>query len=159
MPRQSFLATALLLALAFAGPARACGEGLFNMGQGLRYQGYLAPRPATVLVYEGERDAGASRTAIYAGLARAGHRVTVAHDAGQLAQSLQSHRYDVVIADLDRIAVVSRDAGAGQPALLPVVARSQRDAPELRQRFRLFVPDGASLGQYLKAINQLLPRP
>ena len=30
----------------------ACGEGQFNMGQGLRYQGYLAPHPATVLVYD-----------------------------------------------------------------------------------------------------------
>jgi hypothetical protein len=30
--------------------ASACGEGQFNMGQGLKYQAYLAPRPATVLV-------------------------------------------------------------------------------------------------------------
>jgi len=28
-------------------PVQACGEGQFNMGQGMRYQGYLAPRPAT----------------------------------------------------------------------------------------------------------------
>ena len=32
--------------------------------------------------------------------------------------------------------------------------RSARNAPELRSRFNLFLVDGASLGQYLKAINQ-----
>ena len=34
------------------------------------------------------------------------------------------------------------------------VARKERNAPELRSRFPLFLVDGASLGQYLKVINQ-----
>ena len=45
----SALAAALSITLPTA--ATACGEGQFNMGQGLKYQAYLAPRPATVLVY------------------------------------------------------------------------------------------------------------
>jgi hypothetical protein len=37
-----------------------------------------------------------------------------------------------------------------------VVARNRRNAPEVGNRFKLFLLDGASLGQYLKGINQLL---
>jgi hypothetical protein len=37
-----------------------------------------------------------------------------------------------------------------------VIARSQRNSPELKQRFGNFLLDGASLGQYLKSINNVL---
>ena len=152
-------ATAVLgLALALAcSPASACGEGQFNMGQGLRYQGYLAPRPATLLVYDG----GASnRKALYAGLQKAGHKVTVVGTADAMSQALQAGRYDVVIADFDDAAALqSRTAGtstSAKPGVLPVVARNRRNSPEVSSRFKLFLLDGASLGQYLKGINQLL---
>ena len=79
------LATAL--AAAFAVPAQACGEGIFSLGDALRYDGYLAPRPASVLVYEPDADATEDRIAVYRGLARAGHRVTVVTDAGQLGDA------------------------------------------------------------------------
>jgi hypothetical protein len=50
----------------------------------------------------------------------------------------------------------SAAGAAARPRLLPVVARSLRNQPELRSRFELFLLDGASLGQYLKVINQAL---
>jgi CheY-like chemotaxis protein len=147
------LGLALVLVLA-SSPASACGEGQFNMGQGLRYQGYLAPQPATVLVYD---DGAADHKALYAGLQKAGHKVTVVGNATAMSQALQQHHYDVVISDLDDSdAVQALTASASAKThLLPVVARNRRNAPETR-RFRLFVLDGASLGQYLKAINQLV---
>lgn len=149
--------TATLLASALAlvqTPAQACGEGTFNMGQGLRYQGYLAPRPATVLVYD---DGAADRKALYAGLQKAGHKVTVVGNADALSQALGARRFDVVIADFADATVVESSAGtSAKPRLLPVVERSRRNAPEVRSRFNLFVLDGASLGQYLKLINQLV---
>jgi hypothetical protein len=142
------------LALACS-PASACGEGQFNMGQGLRYQGYLAPHPAAVLVYD---DAASDREALYAGLQKAGHKVTVVGSVDAMSQALQAGRYDVVIADFDDVAALqSHTAGASaKPGVLPVVARNRRNAPEVSSRFKLFLLDGASLGQYLKGINKLL---
>ena len=150
------IATAALgfsLALACS-PASACGEGQFNMGQGLRYQGYLAPRPASVLVYD---DGASDRKALYAGLRKAGHKVTVVGTADAMSQALHAGRFDVVIADFDDAAALqSRTGMSAKPGVLPVVARNRRDAPEVSSRFKLFLLDGASLGQYLKGINQLL---
>jgi len=135
--------------------AYACGEGQFNMGHGLRYQGYLAPRPATLLVF----DAGAANhTALYDGLKKAGHKVTVVGSADAMSQALHAGHYDVVIANFDDAAALqARAAGtAAKPGVLPVVARNRRNAPEVSNQFKLFLVDGASVGQYLKGINQLL---
>ena len=153
---RCILASAIALALALASPSvRACGEGQFNMGQGLRYQGYLAPHPATVLVHD---DGAADHKALYAGLQKAGHTVTVVGTADAMSQALGAHSFDVVIADLDEATAMQSQAAATSvhPRLLPVVARNRRDAPELRSHFKLFLLDGASLGQYLKVINQSL---
>jgi CheY-like chemotaxis protein len=130
-------------------PVQACGEGQFNMGQGMRYQGYLAPRPATVLVYDQDP---MQRRSIYQGLNRAGHHLTVARNADDLARALRSQRFDVVISDLG-----NSDAIDAAPArLLPVVQRQQRNEDGIRSRFQVFLLDGASLGQYLKGIDQLV---
>jgi CheY-like chemotaxis protein len=147
---------ALGFSLALACPsARACGEGQFNMGQGLRYQGYLAPHPASVLVYDNSGDS--DRKALYAGLQKAGHKVTVVRSADAMSQALQAGRYDVVIADFDDAAALQSRAGrSAKTGVLPVVARNRRNAPEVSSQFKLFLLDGASLGQYLKGINQLL---
>ena len=149
----TFLTTLLLLA---PGSVLACGEGLFNMGQGLRYQGYLAPRPAAVLVYDVERAPAEERIAVYRGLVRAGHRLTIAHDPGELALALRQQPYDVVIAGYGNVDMVaaSTSIATSTAKLLPVVARSQRNAPAVQSRFALFLLDGASLGQHLKRIDQ-----
>lgn len=133
--------------------ALACGEGIFNMGQGLRYQGYLAPRPAAVLVYD---DNPIERRNVYIGLYRAGHRLTLARNPQDLAQALQHSRFDVVISSLEQVDAVTRTSAQSAPSLLPVVQRQQRNAPEVRSRFAVFLLDGASLGQYLKGIDQLV---
>ena len=163
MKRHAIAALAIPLGLAavLAAPALACGEGQFIMGQGLKYQAYLAPNPAAVLVY----DAGMSqaspkrRAALIEGLRASGHTVTEVADDTALARALQAGRFDVVIASYDRIGQVAAagdSAGIAPPRLLPVVARSQRNDPGLTGRYPGFVLDGASLGQYLKAINGVL---
>lgn len=147
----TLLACSLCLA---APPAPACGEGIFNMGQGLRYQGYLAPRPAAVLIYDSNP---MERRNVYVGLYRAGHRLTLARNAEDLARALQHSRFDVVISTLEQMdAVMARTATQSPPGLLPVVQRQQRNAPEVRGRFAVFLLDGASLGQYLKGIDRLV---
>jgi hypothetical protein len=156
MNRCILATAALVFPLALACPSvHACGEGQFNMGQGLRYQGYLVSHPATVLVYD---DGATDHKTLYAGLQKAGHKVTVVGSADAMAQALRANRFDVVIADLDDATAMQSHVAAASvnTKVLPVVARDRRDAPELRSHFRLFLLDGASLGQYLKVINQSL---
>ena len=149
--------SALLLALLVATPpAFACGEGMFNTGKGLSYQAYLAPRPAAVLVYADPASGSqeARQTALFAGLRKAGHTVTVVSDPGTLKRTIAEKKYDVVISSIDGIDAVAAVEGAQSSAWLPIVARSARNSPEVKNRFDLFLIDGASLGQYLRAINK-----
>ena len=95
MNRPLVSSLVLTLVLAASQPALACGEGLFNMGGGLRYQGYLAPRPATVLVYDVERAPAADRMTVYRGLVRAGHNLTIAHSPDELAHSMGQRSLEV----------------------------------------------------------------
>ncbi len=132
----------------------ACGEGMFNTGKGLPYQTYLAPRPAAVLVYSTPDASGAEQEDLYAGLQKAGHTVTVVRDAEALRRAIAELSYDVVITNFDVVDAIPTQVGTTSATVLPVVARNQRNSPQLRDRFDLFVLDGASLGQYLKAINK-----
>ena len=156
------LTTALIASVLLAAPVptRACGEGQFNMGQGLRYQGYLAPHPATVLVYADSASGADSeeRQALYRGLEQAGHRITIVTDSAGAARALASKHYDLVIANFNDVATVESTVGSAveKPRVLPVVSRSARNSPEVSGKFDLFLIDGASLGQYLKVINQAI---
>lgn len=156
------LAFASLLLLAVS-PVRACGEAAFNAAKGLPYQGYLAERPATVLIYSQPGASGneTDRQALYAGLTRAGHKLTVVGDGDGLANALREHHYDVVIAPsdaVDAVTAATADAGgsANSPRLLPVFAPHDRNSTQLRERFGAFLLDGASLRQYLKMIGKAL---
>lgn len=152
--RVSKSALLLCIIALCAQPALACGEGVFQMGEGLRYQGYLAPRPGAILVYEADGRPPEERIRVYRGLVQAGHSLTVASTPAALAEALRRERYDVVIASADVLATVSA-AGSASPAMprvLPVVQRSQRDTFAQQD----FVLDGASVGQYLRVINRLI---
>lgn len=160
MKRNTTIPGFLLAALLAGGTANACGEGQFNMGHGLRYQGFLAPRPATVLIYSTAGDSVASRDALVKGLRESGHTVVAVSDANAVSEALASHRFDVLITDYENVdiaAAKAQGAGSAAPALLPVVDRRMRKDPGLHERFRSFVLSGASLGQYLKSINSALP--
>ena len=153
MSRTSMNAPLLAVALVVAqSTAFGCGENQFNMGQGLQYRGYLAPRPATVLVFD---DGAADRKALYSGLARAGHKVTLVASSDAAARALTGQKFDVVIADFSDVDAVSTST-SGAVSVLPVVDRASRNQPDLRQRFAHFLLDGASLGQYLKSIDQVI---
>jgi ABC-type phosphate/phosphonate transport system substrate-binding protein len=144
----------LLLASACAAPAFACGESMFNTGKGLEFQAYLAPRPATVVIY-GTPDPTTTpeqRQALLDGLKSAGHRVVVVADAEAYAQALQAQKVDLVIADADAVNALAAANGSAAPRLVPVLARGA--SREVRNRFELFVRGGAGLGQYLRAIDR-----
>ena len=138
---------AVLAALLAAPAASACGEGMFNSGRGLSYQVYLAPRPAIVLIYDADEN-----PALYAGLERAGHTVTVVRDRSELDAGLARGGFDVVIADADTLLAMPALPARG----LPVVPRGRPDTSSLRARFHAVVFTGGGLAQYLKGIHRAL---
>jgi hypothetical protein len=145
----------LLFALLLAVPAaQACSEGMFNNGKGLAFQGYLAPRPAQVLVFLGAPGAEAVR--LRDGLQKAGHHVTVVDDAQALQAAMAAQRYDVLITALDGVAQVASESADAAPRVLPMVERAERRSPQVRDRFDVLLTRGASLGQVLSGINRVL---
>lgn len=157
--KHRFAALALMVSSAVLVPSVfACGEGLFSMGEGVRYHGYLAPRPATILVYGDEDVHREKQVAVYRGLVQAGHRLAVAHDPDQLSQVLGEHRFDVVIANEDVIDTVhaATAAVASAPRLLPVVERGGNARSVGGGQFEFLLSHGAGLGQYLRQINRLM---
>jgi hypothetical protein len=152
---RTILVPLLLAATVGASPALACGESMFNTGKGLEFQAYLAPRPATVMIY-GAPDATASdqqRAELVSGLEAAGHRVVIVQDVDAYAQAVRAQKVDLVIADagaIDRLAGAQGDIAA--PRLLPVVPRGSK--PDKGGRCELFLSSGARLGQYLRAIDR-----
>ena len=155
--RNRLLVPVLVVAALSAAPASACGEGIFSMGEGLRYDGYLAPRPATVLVYEPDGDASPERIAVYKGLARAGHKVTVVTDSELMPRALAQQSFDIVVTE-DRHAVdlsiatgLSNDAGARQLLVVP-----NKPARGGASAGKAFVSATASLGTWLGALNRLM---
>ena len=147
----------LLVGTFIAAPALACGESMFNTGKGLEFQAYLAPRPATVVIF-GTPDPGASeaqRAELVAGLEAAGHRVMHVDDVDAYAAAVRAQKIDLVIADasaIDSLANAQRDGVA--PRLVPVLARGARPDSMQGGRFELFLRGGARLGQYLRAIDK-----
>lgn len=158
MKSRMLLLSSLSLALLLAPQSGfACGEGIYAMGKAGNHKGYLAPRPATVLIYNDEHTVPAATKAVYRGLVQAGHTLDVARNTEQLATALRGHRYDVVIASYDQIdAIAGRVAPVSKPDLLPIVTVQQRSADEWRKRFKFSLVQGAGLGQYLKLIDKTL---
>lgn len=135
----------------------ACGEGIYTMGEGSRHRGYLAPNLATVLIYNDQTVVPEATKTVYRGLVRAGHRVNVARSPGQLATALQEHRYDVVIADYDRLDVIDRQVKpVSKTSLLPILGGQPGGASPSQERFRFSLDKDASLRQYLKLIDRLV---
>lgn len=156
-PRMLLLIALSSVALLTPLSGFACGEGIYAMSEGSRPRGYLAPRPATVLIYNDQGTVPETTKAVYRGLVHAGHKLEVARNPAQLAAALRGRGYDVVIADYDRIEAIDRQVEpVSGTRLLPIVSSQQRSADSARQRFRFSLAQGAGLSQYLKRIDQLV---
>ncbi len=100
--RIFFAAVALSLLTSSAQEVLACGDKLLVVGRGARYQrGYVAINPTSVLVV----DAGSSNQ-LLAPLKRAGHRVEVVRDSGELRRAIAANNHEVVLADWSRASEV-----------------------------------------------------
>lgn len=147
---------ASVLALASV-TAQACGDVLFRVGHGMRYDSYVAPRPAAVLLYARADGQGTGKEiALRKGLEKAGHTVTMKTAGDSLVPEAGARPYDVVIADLAAINPLAESIGsaAHRPTFVPVVASSAEG--ELRDRYPWWVREGASLAKYLHAIDKVM---
>lgn len=157
-----YLAIGLMFGFALSAvpaPTQACSESMFNSGGALPFQTYLAPRPASVLVYaEHDRSSETTDDAIYAGLTGAGHNVLVVHDEQELSDAFSSIEFDVVIAGATHLDLVTRLGQQLQemPALVAVVSRAERRTASLGRQVGEVLVEGASIGRYLRAINRSL---
>jgi len=157
--RVTALALAAVVSAAAAGNAQACGEVMYRMGGALRYHAFITRHPAEILLYAGP----AGRSAISAdeqnfhrNLEKAGHKVTMVEGPDALAQSLASHRYDVVItyaADLPAVNAQLAHA-AKEPSLIPVLQRGGDEG--IRKQYPLALNEDANLNQFLKTIEQTM---
>jgi hypothetical protein len=156
-PRILLFCSLLTVALFTPQPGFACGEGLYTMGEGSRHKGYLAPRPAAVLIYNDQGTVPETTKAVYRGLVHAGHKVEVARNPAQLSTALRDRRYDVLIANYDQIDGIDRQVQpVSRTSLLPILTSEQRSANSGKERFRFSLTQDATLGQYLKLIDKLV---
>ena len=144
-----------ILALGSLG-AQACGDVLFRVGHGMRYDSYVAPRPAAVLIYA--RAGGAAtgnEDKLRKALEKAGHKVTLKSPGDSLVPDAGARPYDVVIADLGAIRLAESAEGAvPKPAFLPVVGSGAES--DVRDRYQWWLKEGASLGKVLQAIDKAM---
>ena len=150
---KSHLAAVLLgagLALS-ATQAQACGESMFKSGQAMRYRSFISRHPAQIMIYRPLAE-GAVPLALYSGLERAGHTVTVVTDVHGLAQALGTKKFDVIIAATSDEQIVAAQINTVQhaPTLLAIAGNGEaRDA-----RAPLSASDGTNA--YLKTIEETM---
>ncbi len=137
--------------------ARSCGESMFHSGQAMRYHAFITRQPADILIYRPSgSDAPGSEKQLYAGLQKAGHKVTVVTDGGSLTQALAAKQFDVVIAgshDMDAVAS-HLVKSAHEPTLVAVLDPGAEKDPAVLERFPRCLHESDGLNQYLKSIEQ-----
>jgi hypothetical protein len=112
----------------------ACGEKFVVLGKGIRFQhAYAAAHPASILLYmtPGSRLAELDpRLQIQSTLKLAGHRVRVIEDPAGLSTTLESGRYDIVVADVsDGRGIGPEVRGASARPTLLLVAFDDAEIP------------------------------
>ena len=154
--RRIIITIVLLGLVAGVGSALACGESRFRTGHGLRFQGYQAPMPASVLVFAAPSDRLSMELDLRR-LSSAGHQVLVVHDPEQLSQELERRHVDVLITSEQGLA--SAEAGVDgarvRPELLPVIA-SGEEAVALRARYPRTLELGEGVRGLLSALDEVM---
>lgn len=132
---------------------QACGESLFRVGRGVAYRAQTAPLPGNVLVVA----PSAESKELAERLSAAGHRVHVVDSPEQVAQEIQSGKYDVVLASFnDRQLIAADIAGVAKPpAYIPVTTEASQKAAAAEAYPRYLSVDD-DFTQYLRVIHRTL---
>ncbi len=163
--QRIFVVTCLAVAclIAVAPEAIGCGDKFLVVGRGLEFsQGYIAPRPATILVYSNVHNGDQTPVKdqdLKATLERAGHRYDVAPNADALIQALASGSFDIVLVDISDAPFVQERAllSPSHPETLPVIFNPSRDDLEAaRKGYSQVLKAPAKTGHLLAVIDRVM---
>ena len=145
--KTSPIKTSAILVVALcltATEVEACGELMLRSLDTMRFHAFVTHHPARILVYSSE---GASHPPAHAaklrdGLAKAGHKVSMARGPEQLAKALAQNP-DVVVAFADDLVAVTTQItkASREPTLIPLLDGGA-DERQMRARFPHLVTGG-----------------
>lgn len=162
MRRHLAITTFVLLAAVIPGQTlQACGDKFFLVGRGDRFaRAYASLYPGRIVIYTG--GFSATSKALEDGrlqkyFTRAGHRVSIARDAGALDRTLRAGDVDLVLAGLqEALDLLPRvDAITPGPTLLPV-SDDKRDIPADRHRFVATLSASDKITGFLAKIEDVM---
>ena len=149
----------LLLAILLSGlPAGACGDKLLIIGRGVRFHS----RPASILGFAppgSHSSAVIGDPAFQSAIRKAGHRMRIVKDPGELEEALKIGQYDIVVAEISDAANVEGKipASASGTVILPVVHEGTKaEIRTVEQRYHCVLTTPAKSGDYLWAIDQAM---
>lgn len=168
--RRISVALVIVSALAFqsAIPLDACGDKLFMLGRGLRFQSRHSPRPATVLLYLPAEPRGGllSDPKLESALSEAGHTIRSVSSKEELSDALRTGQYDVLLTDLaeaselQRTPVVVGHSLIVVPAVHLVASTSPQqvkaDTARAAKEFSLVVQVPGRPGHYCAAVDKAM---
>ncbi len=149
----------LVLLVAPATTALACGDKLLVLGRGVRYR-LLAGRSASILAFVPAGDASAAwvtHPRLRQEFADAGYKLVIVENDEQFAQALRAQKFDVVLADPAHEAEIDRrfdTAASGAPIFVPLVT----SAPErtLARQYCCVLRSGSKPGRALDVVDKAL---
>jgi hypothetical protein len=143
-------------------PAGACGDKLLITGRGVRFQGGLAMRPASVLAYvhPGVRSSAAMNDpAFQAALKKAGHKLSIVENEQELREALNSGKYDLLLVDVSDASTFGDFARTVPVSLvvLPVVFEGTKvEIREAEKQYQCVMKAPSKGGGYLSAIEKAM---
>jgi len=160
----------ILLSLMLAGgallgarEAGACGDKFLVIGRGVRQQRLQgAVRRASILLYldaQGHLQSALAESKLESNLKLAGHRLHSAQGRSQLAESLASGKYDIILADISEVPALEQVVGSGgaRPFLLPVIYNSTGDElAEAKAEFSCVMNSPSTSKHYLAVIDEAM---
>jgi hypothetical protein len=181
MRRAWKLALAVGAVAVLANPmAEACGDKLLSIARGIRLQqAYKARHPATIVMYVTDAGNGGAAhndaaliqmSLLYMSLRQAGHRISAAGNASELAEALRGH-VDFLITEIGDAPAVGEAmraehapgslqpvaTGPKPPTLVPVLFKpSKSDLAAARQKYGLALKTPAGSTEHLEAIDQAM---
>ena len=149
----------LLVAVASARVAGACGDKFLRVGRGARYQrGYVAIHPACILLYANPKStvAGALKE-LEPVLQRAGHKALVVESTEAMGPALRTGHYNMILADPGDVGAVTEQARSApvKPEIVPVVEKAG-NTPALQKEYPCIVETPGKKSGALAEIDEMM---
>ncbi|HXN21494.1 MAG TPA: hypothetical protein VOA41_01975 [Candidatus Dormibacteraeota bacterium] len=149
-----------LIAFFVSGNANACGDKLLLLSRGLRFERSVSAHPASVLMFVRPNSRAATIAAdSQPALEQAGHKIRTVQNIDEVADTLNSAAYDLLLADVEDVPAIEQRIGSmsTKPLVVPVVYKGwkQDSAPHSMQYAYVLVSPG-KVGNYVSAIDKAM---